>query len=500
MNTALPRSRWNFPLTLLCLLLYLALLAWAQLHHEPWEDEIHSWNIAKASASLADLFQNIRYEGHPPLWYILLWIVSKCPHNLQGIQLLQYANASLAVTLILFRSPFPILARALLPFGYYFIYEYGCLSRNYALGLCLAVSLLIVIREQKGSRWYYPLLFLLANSHLLGILLAISIHSFMMMNYWRESTSKVKWLHAGMGLLAILPAFVFIIPPGDSELNFGFWMKHWNTQMPGFIATAPLRSFFPLPVWWDPHFWNTHFLIQLATQSGFIKLMMFGASAGLFVVACLILKKDRNALRLFLLNTALTAAFGLWFPISTARYVGFFFVGFIASVWLHKNSSTFTLSKTPLLYFLLALQIPGAFVALYRDWKLPFSNASTIDQLVKKVPVNANLIADYFALNPLLTFIDHPYYCIEAKRELNCILWTNEMTKLGTTPDPYKQGADHYLNEHLENKFYLISSKPLEVLLKRDTAFASSYHLRPVDSLTGAIDKYSNYYLYEVRR
>src|SRR6266498_233586 len=48
-----------------CLLVF----GYTMAHHELWFDEIHSWNIAKGSGSFVDLISNIRYEGHPPLWY-----------------------------------------------------------------------------------------------------------------------------------------------------------------------------------------------------------------------------------------------------------------------------------------------------------------------------------------------------------------------------------------------------------------------------------------------
>ncbi|WP_315817329.1 hypothetical protein [Paraflavitalea speifideaquila] len=56
----------------LCFCGYVLLAIAALFYHEPWGDEIHSWNIAKGSASYLDLIQNSRYEGHPPAWYTIL--------------------------------------------------------------------------------------------------------------------------------------------------------------------------------------------------------------------------------------------------------------------------------------------------------------------------------------------------------------------------------------------------------------------------------------------
>ena len=42
------------------------------LVHEPWYDEAVAWQIAR-SASVKDiLFEIPHYEGHPPLWHLIL--------------------------------------------------------------------------------------------------------------------------------------------------------------------------------------------------------------------------------------------------------------------------------------------------------------------------------------------------------------------------------------------------------------------------------------------
>ena len=45
--------------------------------HEPWFDEAQAWQIAKC-ASLKEIFFEIpHYEGHPPLWWLLLSIPAR---------------------------------------------------------------------------------------------------------------------------------------------------------------------------------------------------------------------------------------------------------------------------------------------------------------------------------------------------------------------------------------------------------------------------------------
>jgi hypothetical protein len=42
-----------------------------------WLDELQAWLIARDSSSVIDLFKNLKYEGHPGLWHICLYLISR---------------------------------------------------------------------------------------------------------------------------------------------------------------------------------------------------------------------------------------------------------------------------------------------------------------------------------------------------------------------------------------------------------------------------------------
>src|SRR5258707_995285 len=97
--------------------IFYIILSWYVIgHHEMWGDEIHAWNISKGSQSLAELLRNVRYEGHPPLWHIIIWAVSKFTHNLEFVQAVHWLIAIITVFLVLFYSPFQVSTRLLIPF------------------------------------------------------------------------------------------------------------------------------------------------------------------------------------------------------------------------------------------------------------------------------------------------------------------------------------------------------------------------------------------------
>jgi hypothetical protein len=117
--------------------------------HSPWFDEEHALLIARAP--WADLLGNLKYEGHPTLWYVWLGAIDR----LLGASPLALPVAQLPITLgllwlIWFRSPFPFAAKVLLSLSYFFAFEYGVISRSYGLGVLLLLTAVPLRRSAGG--------------------------------------------------------------------------------------------------------------------------------------------------------------------------------------------------------------------------------------------------------------------------------------------------------------------------------------------------------------
>ena len=142
--------------------------------HEPWFDEAQAWQIARCASFKEILFTIPHYEGHPPLWHLLLSVPAKLgmPYelSLKGISCL----IAMAVTmLIVFKAPFPKYIRFLVPFGYFCFYQFGVVARPYQL-LTLAILLTAVYYKTKdvhSIRFVLCLAFLCMTSAY-GIILA----------------------------------------------------------------------------------------------------------------------------------------------------------------------------------------------------------------------------------------------------------------------------------------------------------------------------------------
>jgi hypothetical protein len=118
----------------------MALQIWHVLTHIHWFDEWQALLIAVQSPDISALLENLRYEGHPPLWYLLLRGIA--PH-LPWQHVLTTAQFFIAIALqaiILFRSPFGRVERLLIGLSYFILFEFGALSRSLSLGALLTVA------------------------------------------------------------------------------------------------------------------------------------------------------------------------------------------------------------------------------------------------------------------------------------------------------------------------------------------------------------------------
>jgi hypothetical protein len=109
--------------------------------HEPWTDEAQAWLIARDFGWFRMIFTELRYEGHPALWYVILWpAIHLChlPYACFGYFGATFAIAGLAV--LIFLAPFPPPLRYLIAGSFFFVYQYAVIARSYVLLPLLAFS------------------------------------------------------------------------------------------------------------------------------------------------------------------------------------------------------------------------------------------------------------------------------------------------------------------------------------------------------------------------
>lgn len=149
------RGRW---LEIAVFFLYGILHLVMAIFHEPWYDEAVAWQIARCVSVKNILLEVPHYEGHPPLWHLILVPFAKlgAPYEL-SLTLVSLVFTLLVVWLILFRSPFPRLLRLLLPFTYFVFYQYGVISRPYCMMMLAFLLLACLYKNRNRKPWLYVL-------------------------------------------------------------------------------------------------------------------------------------------------------------------------------------------------------------------------------------------------------------------------------------------------------------------------------------------------------
>jgi hypothetical protein len=145
-------------------------------HHEAWADEAQSWLLAR-DASLLDLWTRLlHYEGTPGLWQTLLHglIETGLPYAAMNVfaGLLGLAGACVFV----WRAPFPLGLRCVLPFTFFLCYQYSVTARSYSL-LPVLLFACAALYDKAGKRpaAFISLLCLLAAASVHGMILAAAI-------------------------------------------------------------------------------------------------------------------------------------------------------------------------------------------------------------------------------------------------------------------------------------------------------------------------------------
>lgn len=158
----------------LCVLLAYACLVFACVpFHEPWADEAQAWLLARDLSVPSLLFHFLRREGHPALWYLLLWGPT---HLHVSYAILNWISALIALAgiwVLLRLAPFPFYLRALLPFTFFLGYQYSVVARSYVLFPLLSFLAAHFYRQRKPMSLAIAL-GLLANVSLHGTIVAIA--------------------------------------------------------------------------------------------------------------------------------------------------------------------------------------------------------------------------------------------------------------------------------------------------------------------------------------
>lgn len=400
------------------------------LRHEMWRDELQAWLLAAGSGSLPELFHNLRYEGHPALWHLLLFAVSRITGSLAAMQVLHLAIAAAAVFLFARNAPFSRRARALFAFGYFPLFEYGVISRSYSLGLLLVLAFASLF-PRRLSRGYLPLgivLALLANANAYGWLLAAALAGGLVVEVLTRpevrSALKARDALLGLGLWVAGAALgvLQMLPPEDGGFAGGAAVA-WDPQKLLLTFASVAQAYFPLPNVGEDAVWSSLLLWRLPPALS--ALLGVAAAVGLAVR----LSRSRVAFVTYLMGTLALLVFTYAFYFGWLRHHGHHFILAIGCLWLARCDEAATEPRRDLLPVLgLTVHLIAGLTLWGLDLALPFSNAQAVARMIADAPLPVAASPDYLG-SPVSAYLGRPLYYLETRRPGTFVLWNAERAR-----------------------------------------------------------------------
>lgn len=323
------------PVDLLIAAVFAIVLVVQMSQHEMWRDEIHSWGLVLASPTLTDLFADLRFTGHPGLWYVLLWTASWFTDSPYAVQIVHAAIAISLIGMIGLFSPFSRLEKLLLLSSYFVLFEYTVVSRNYGIGFLTAL-IYAQIRATRPERFYL-------NACLLGLLANTNMFAFVLSAALAFEYALALLLRQGK---AITDSLREIAPPALVYAAFAaaavatMWPSpdiSWRT------TGAPLRHLWDVSWLTDTIAGNVTALLPIRPLnywSSQAKGVLHSGDGAMLPALAFILFYVFRANPRLLLILALTGAgsvtVGQLIYSNSIRHWGINFVALVAALWMHR--------------------------------------------------------------------------------------------------------------------------------------------------------------------
>lgn len=444
------------------------------------------------------------------------------------MQVFHLMLATIVIYLFVRFSPFTNTQKILFSLGYFPLFEYGVISRNYVLGILLLFSFCALFQTRAKSYVFLSaILILLANTSVYGEIIAISLGLTLLFECLVDrrmlsSLSARKW-----DLAVSLLAFAFGIASGVYQIipsqNGGYktgWATGFRIDWLVATLTSIWRSYVPIPDVSTYQFWNSNILM-----SGPIELpaiVCAALSMGLLTLTLALLTRKPVALFLYLSGTLgillFTYLYSYIRSFGSLRHHGHLFLLVLVSLWIGSHYSKPGVSHRPtksltdrfndrfgsrFITAILCVHLAAGLIAMGLDLFNPFSASTEASQFIKDQRLSDMVIAgtEDLMVSPLAALLDRRIYWLESDRFGSFVLRDDRRKKVHPYDIPRKLRK---LLAERNDEILLIANYDLAPLF---TGTHDRTHVRDSDlefvgvsAFTRSIVPDEQYYLYLVRR
>ncbi|MBM3296046.1 MAG: hypothetical protein FJY83_00420 [Candidatus Aminicenantes bacterium] len=423
----------NASFALLLALVYTLVAGFVVSRHEIWRDEAQTFLMAKDSRSVPELLHRVKNDIHPPLWHLVLFSLTRVTSSPAAMQVLHLAIAAAAVFLFARFAPFSRLNKILFAAGYYALFEYGVIARNYALGV-LFLFLFCVFYPRRRERFLLlgASVALLALTSMQALILAVALTLALAAERFpggRASAPRLFLPGLGLALAGIAASVLAALPNPESIYAVRVRFVFDAELILPVLRTIP-KAFFPLPI---PqfHFWNTSLITYLPAPHITLHLL----AALILLYSLFLFSRHRPALITFALATSALAAFSYFNYFGYLRHHGFYFLVFLSALWMTSSAAApapgsrrdgrlawltaaCRRAAPAALTFILAIQALAGAYASARDIRDPFSRGRAVaDFLQKRGWEDRVLVGDIdYVMSSISVHLGRPIYLSRSQR------------------------------------------------------------------------------------
>lgn len=500
---------------------YLVVAGIGMWRHEMWRDEmevlatIRAHSLAGALAQLVD--SNVYF-------YALLAWVKLCGGSARAFQLFHLLAAGGALYLFARHSPFGRGAKLLFAFGYYPLFEYGVISRDYSFAsLLLWAAVASLASERRRPVLTAGLLLLLANHGLFGAFAAAGLAAYATLDFVARARNggveaaerrRLPWA------LALLAAGAVLLAAQYHELAASRSAQVGSVERasPGTTLRAVWNAYVPLPDFSAAHFWNTNLVPfqPVPTPDRAVELTpahVFAVAASLVLIAAALVLFARcpPVLAAWVVTTGLDLAFLHYLSVLYMRYTGFLFLALMSCAWLlaarapgrRRRAGLRAMLAGPGLAALLATQLVAGAFFWVKDVALPFTAADAAADWIREQGLDRRTtigFVDYVAA-PVAARLGRPFYFAESGSFGTYVDWRAPRREIVPFEEVLAEGV-RMLREQGEPPLFVLSFE----IKSFDGGPLPSLVVEPGIALTrlaafeeGIVpDEY--YYLYELHR
>ena len=464
------------------------------LHHEMWRDEVHTWLLALHCATLNDLRLAVQVDGHGPAWYLITWVAARLVAAPETMQIIHWLFAVAGVAWVVRYAPFSRLQRLLFCGGYFVIFEYCLLARNYVVTFYLIIAAAALLVRRGRSFWLSAaLLCVLGQWNIYAWLYAVGLAPLLL---WRcrdelrraPRLGPILTAVAWIGLMAVsltihLPDQVAYYSPPTYT---GF-----HPDRLAYILRLIGQMLVPIPVP-SLNFWGSSILPDP------VLLALGGLS---LPVAALLLRRQPLALLYLACGVGGFVAIEYAKHLGALRHVGLVYAFVVGAAWIvlarPETSDASRRLVGRLFTTLLALHVAAGGYALVQDIRLPFSGGKQAAQIIAAANhQDSPWVADFpYLTDPIMLYGQHAIY-LPRKQSLS--YWSvYDQTMLPLTVDELVQACRERMAESGGDAVLIMSSGRANELVERNY---EGLYIFPIGQTKAAIQQDEFFLIYVVSR